>query len=257
MDISVVIPCYNEAENVPKIQRELLPVLAWLAKTASLEVIFVDDGSRDNTWQAFHAAFANQVIPNLDFRFEKHPRNRGLGAALRTGFAASRGNAVITTDSDGTYAFSEIPSMLARLKPGADIVVASPYHPKGKVVGVPAYRLLFSRGSSMIYRFLVNWKLHTYTSLFRVYRRNVVKTVVFESDGFLAGTELLVKAMLSGYQVTEYPAVLYSRVFGESKAKIMRTIQSHLKFQFRVLLHRLGITPFKSTGEPKGSERWA
>lgn len=113
MDLSVVIPCYNEAENVPKIQRELLPVLAWLANTSSLEVIFVDDGSRDNTWQAFHAAFANKIIPNLEFRFEKHEHNRGLGAALRTGFAASRGNVVVTTDSDGTYAFAEIPSMLA------------------------------------------------------------------------------------------------------------------------------------------------
>ncbi len=251
MDLSVIIPCYNEAENVPKIQRELLPVLAWLANTSCLEVIFVDDGSKDNTWQAFHAAFANKVIPNIDFRFEKHDYNRGLGAALCTGFAAARGNLVVTTDSDGTYAFSEIPSLLATLKPNVDIVVASPYHPKGKVVGVPAYRLLFSRGSSMIYRLLLKWNLHTYTSLFRVYRRQVVKTIHFESDGFLAGTELLVKAMLAGFQVAEYPAILYSRVFGESKAKIMRTIRAHLRFQFRVLLHRLNIAPFSLLNESR------
>jgi dolichol-phosphate mannosyltransferase len=257
MDLSVIIPCYNEAENVPKIQRELLPVLAWLAKTSSVEVIFVDDGSQDNTWQAFHAAFANKKIANLDFRFEKHEHNRGLGAALRTGFAAARGNVVMTTDSDGTYAFAEIPSMLSSLKPDMDIVVASPYHPKGKVVGVPAYRLLFSRGSSMIYRLLVSWNLHTYTSLFRVYRRHVIKSIQFESDGFLAGTEILVKAMLAGYQFSEYPAVLYSRVFGESKAKIMRTIKAHLRFQFRVLLHRLHIAPFSLVHAPEGSERWA
>jgi dolichol-phosphate mannosyltransferase len=138
-----------------------------------------------------------------------------------------------------------------------DIVVASPYHPRGKVVGVSPYRLLFSRGSSMIYRLLVKWNLHTYTSLFRVYRRQVVKTVQFDSDGFLAGTELLVKAMLAGYEVGEFPAVLYSRVFGESKAKIMRTIQAHLKFQFRILLHRLHISPFRPFSDSKGSERWA
>jgi dolichol-phosphate mannosyltransferase len=253
MDLSVIIPCYNEAENVPKIQRELLPVLAWLAKTSSLEVIFVDDGSRDNTWQAFHAAFASQIIPNIEIRFEKHDHNRGLGAALCTGFAVASGNVVVTTDSDGTYAFSEIPPMLMRLKPNVDIVVASPYHPKGRVVGVPAYRLLFSRGSSLIYRLLVKWNLHTYTSLFRVYRHQVIKTVQFDSEGFLAGTELLVKAMLMGFQVAEYPAVLYSRVFGESKAKILRTIQAHLSFQWRVLLHRLRISPFKLINEPKGS----
>lgn len=109
----------------------------------------------------------------------------------------------------------------------------------------------------MIYRLLVNWNLHTYTSLFRVYRRHVVKSIQFESDGFLAGTEILVKAMLAGYQVAEYPAVLYSRVFGESKAKIKRTIQAHLRFQFRVLLHRLHIAPFSLVHAPEGSERWA
>ncbi len=249
MDLSVIIPCYNEAENVPKIQRELVPVLVWLAKTCSVEVIFVDDGSKDNTRQAFHAAFANKAEPNIEFRFEKHDHNRGLGAALRTGFAAARGNLVITTDSDGTYAFSEIPSLMANLKPGVDVAVASPYHPKGKVVGVSSYRLLLSRGSSMIYRMLVNWDLHTYTSLFRIYRSQVVKTVPFESDGFLAGTELLVKAMLGGFQVTEYPAVLYGRVFGESKAKITRTIKAHLGFQFRILLHRLHVAPFRFLGE--------
>ena len=82
-----------------------------------------------------------------------------------------------------------------------------------------AYRLILSQGSSIIYRVLVSWKVHTYTSLFRAYRRKVIERVPFESNGFLAGTELLVNGMLMGYRVAEYPAVLYSRVHGTSKAK--------------------------------------
>jgi dolichol-phosphate mannosyltransferase len=66
----------------------------------------------------------------------------------------------------------------------------------------------------------------------------VIERVPFESDGFLAGTELMVKAMLSGYRVVEYPSVLHRRAFGASKAKIARTIWAHLKFQSSVLLHR-------------------
>lgn len=242
MDLSIVIPCYNEAENVPKIRAEFFSVATDLAKAHSLEVIFVDDGSTDGTWQALMDTFGHE--PHIPIRFERHEINRGLGAAIRTGFTAARGEVVVTTDSDGTYRFSEIPALLSCLTPDIDIVTASPYHPAGGVEGVPAYRLLLSRGSSVIYRFLVNWHIHTYTCLFRAYRREVIEHVAFESDGFLAGTELLVKGMLMGYRVAEYPSVLHSRVFGTSKAKLVRTILAHLRFQARILLHRLKLRPF-------------
>lgn len=243
MDLSIVIPCYNEADNLTKIQNEFFPVAAELAKTYSVQVIFVDDGSTDETWQTFTAAFGNGSQGQVAVQFERHAVNRGLGAALRTGFAAARGEIIVTTDSDGTYQFSEIPVLLSHLTPDVDIVTASPYHPAGGVAGVPPYRLILSRGSSTLYRLLVNWRVHTYTSLFRAYRRRVIEQTPFESDGFLAGTELLVNGMLMGYRVAEYPAVLYSRVHGASKAKLARTILAHLKFQAQVLLRRLNLAP--------------
>ena len=169
----------------------------------------------------------------------KHEVNRGLGAALRTGFSGAEGDLIVTTDSDGTYKFSSIPAMLDLLQPGVDIVTASPYHPQGNVVGVPKNRLILSQGASFLYRVLVSWNVHTYTCLFRAYRREVIDTISFKSNGFLAGTELMVKGMLKGYKVVEFPAVLYSRVFGTSKAKLARTIWAHLSFQWQVLLHRM------------------
>ena len=75
-----------------------------------------------------------------------HEQNRGLGAALRTGFAHSRSDVVVTTDADGTYEFGEILGLCALLLPDVDVVTASPYHPEGGVDGVPAYRLLLSQG---------------------------------------------------------------------------------------------------------------
>jgi dolichol-phosphate mannosyltransferase len=243
MDLSIVVPCYNEVGNVPKLQSQFLPVLLDLAETQSVEVVFVDDGSTDGTWTALTKAFGSRERPRIAFRFERHASNRGLGAALRTGFSRARGDVIMTTDSDGTYKFSELPRLLACLNPEIDMVTASPYHPDGDVVGVPAYRLVLSRGSSMIYRLLVNWHVYTYTSLFRAYRRQVVDNVPFASDGFLAGTEILVNGMLMGYRVAEYPALLHSRAWGSSKAKIARTILAHLGYQGRILLHRLRLKP--------------
>lgn len=239
---SIVVPCYNEADNVEKLRNEFFPVITRLAADqGAVEVVFVDDGSRDGTWEALTGAFGDLALPGVTVRFEKHVVNRGLGAALRTGFAAANGEVIVSTDSDGTYRFEEIPALLARLTPEVSIVTASPYHPEGGVANVPGYRLVLSRGSSILYRLLVSPRVHTYTALFRAYRRNVVKSIPFEADGFLAGTELMVKAMLDGHKVAEYPTVLHSRVHGVSKAKLVRTIRAHLRFQGQVLLHRLGV----------------
>lgn len=243
MDLSIVIPCYNEAENVQAMRDELLPEVGRLANGRSVELVLVDDGSTDRTWRTLHEVFAGHDFPASVVTVQ-HEHNRGLGAALRTGFAAATGKIVVTTDSDGTYKFCEIPSLLGILAPGVDIVTASPYHPLGNVQNVPGYRLLLSRGSSAIYRLLVDPRVHTYTALFRAYRREVLDHVSFEADGFLAGTELLVKAMLAGYRVAEYPTVLHVRTRGASKAKLARTILAHLRFQIRTLMHRLRLRPF-------------
>ncbi|MBL8056225.1 MAG: glycosyltransferase family 2 protein [Anaerolineales bacterium] len=257
MDLSIVVPCCNEAENVPKLAAELMPVAAALARTQSVEVVFVDDGSTDGTLAALQAAFgAGRTPAGVSVRFEQHPVNRGLGAAMRTGFAAAAGAVVASTDADGTYKFETLPALLACLTPEVDIVTASPYHPAGGVKDVPEYRLVLSQGASFLYRLLVEWRLHTWTCLYRAYRREVLQTIQFASTGFLAGTELLVKALLAGYRVAEYPAVLHSRVAGQSKAKVARIISAHLGFQWQVILHRLKLKPMAGINRGSGDRAW-
>ncbi len=252
MNLSIVIPCYNEVDNVSKLQREFFPVATELARTRSVEVVFVDDGSTDGTWQALTGAFGGGKVPGIAVHLQRHTVNQGLGAALRTGFGMARGEVVVTTDSDGTYRFSEIPALLERLTSEVDLVTASPYHPQGGVANVPPSRLILSRGDSLLYRLLVSWNVYTYTALFRAYRWMVLEHVPFESNGFLAGTELLVNSLLLGYRVAEYPTVLRSRVHGVSKAKIVRTILAHLRFQWRVLLHRLHVQSLVKDRQPVG-----
>ena len=251
MKLSIIVPCYNEVDNVSRLQDELLPIIEEIVtcgrnniadEICSAEMVFVDDGSDDGTLSKLETCFGTGSTSGVTYKFLKHRINSGLGAAIRTGFKHADGDIVVTVDSDGTYEFSEIPGLLACLMPGVDIVTASPYHPMGGVIGVPAYRLLLSRGSSALYRMLVDWKVHTYTCLFRAYRSEALKDIVFGSDDFLAGTEILVKAMLKGYRVAEFPTVLHKRIYGASKAKIAKTILSHLRFQGWVLLHRAELT---------------
>jgi dolichol-phosphate mannosyltransferase len=235
MLISIVVPCYNEAANGPRVAAGLMPVAKSLTSRGPVEIVFVNDGSADDTDAVFGELCAHHRSETLACRVVSHDVNRGLGAAIRTGFAAARGQYIVTTDCDATYRFEEIPALLARLAESIDVVTASPYHPNGGVAHVPAYRLVLSRGTSWIYRRLVSREIHTYTALFRAYRRHVLEQVPFSSTGFLAGTEILVNAIRAGYRVAEYPTVLHARVGGVSKARLARTIAAHLTFQSRIL----------------------
>jgi dolichol-phosphate mannosyltransferase len=235
--LSVVVPCFNEEGNVEQFAATLLPILEDLAREwAKVDVVLVDDGSSDGTYRELQA-LARETA-RLSVRAVTHGVNRGLGAAMRTGFEEARGEVIVTTDSDGTYPFTTIPALLARLEDDVDIVTASPYHPDGGIENVPAHRLVLSRGASVLYRLFVDPKIHTYTALFRAYRRRVVEEVPFASNDFLACAEILVNARLRGFNVAEMPAILRSRAVGTSKARLVRILRSHVRFQAQVVLRR-------------------
>lgn len=232
MKLSIIIPAYNESEGIDQTAHNLRSVADKLSNTYELDVLFVDDGSKDHTGDLLRDAFAGDAY----VRVISHDGNKGLGAALRTGFKNVEGDIVVTTDFDGTYDFATIPDIVAMLESSAvDIVTASPYHPLGAVEGVSEFRLLFSKGASLLYRILVNPRIFTWTALFRAYRKPVIKSVAFESNDFLAGTELLVYAIQQGYTVREFPTVLHSRVFGQSSIKVARVTKAHLKFQWKLV----------------------
>lgn len=238
MDLSLIIPCFNESDGLAQLRTQLEPVIPALAKRwGRVELVLVDDGSVDDTYEQMQTHFGSW--PNV--QFARHERNRGLGAALRTGFAASSGRVVVVTDSDCTYPMDTIPKLLDKLGPGIDIVTSSCYHPQGRVDGVPAYRIFLSRGASLLYRILVSPRIYTWTAMYRAYRREVVDAVPTVSTGYLVMAELLVGAILRGYKVAEYPTVLRVRQYGQSKAKIKQIIRAHLAFQGQIAQYRLGL----------------
>jgi dolichol-phosphate mannosyltransferase len=226
--LSMVIPCYNEADGAAALVARLAATREMLGPAWDWETICVDDGSRDET----SARLESLAAGRLPLRIVRHERNQGLGAALRTGYAHATGDVIATADSDCTYDPLEIPSMLKLLDAGFDVVVASAHHPEGRVENVPAARLLLSRGASRLYRLVLGCDIYTYTGLLRVYRAEVIHRVApsVRSNDFLAVTEILVAALLRGYRVGEHPTVLRARTLGRSKAVIPRVIGDHVAF---------------------------
>src|SRR5690606_13209363 len=173
------------------------------------EVILVDDGSTAATRPMLEAAF--RTDPQV--QIIAHDQNRGVGSALATGFEHATGDIIITTDFDGTYPFSSIPQIVARMQIGkVDMVIASPYHPHAPVNGFAP----LSRSLSLLYRLMVDWRIHSWTSLFCAYRRDMLKRIPMKQHRTLAETELLVSAVLRGYRVAEMPVSFTRRTFGHS-----------------------------------------
>ena len=110
----------------------------------------------------------------------------------------------------------------------ADMVTASPYHPQGRVRNVPEWRLFLSKSLSRLYSTVLRERIHTYTSCCRVYRRSRMLPLDLRHGGFLGMAEMLIQLKLAGGRIVEVPATLESRLLGESKMKIARTIRGHL-----------------------------
>jgi polysaccharide deacetylase family protein (PEP-CTERM system associated) len=226
MPVSVVIPCYNETQALRYLSSALRDLCDEFANQYRFTFLFVDDRSTDDTWRLLHEVFGNRA----DCILLRHEENRGVAAAIQTGIRRAPDEVVCSIDCDCTYDPRELGRMIPMLAEGVDVVTASPYHPKGGVRNVPAWRLFLSRSASRLYRLVLRQKLYTYTSCFRVYRRRTVEAASITLPGFLGVAELLARIDMAGGRVVEYPTTLEVRVLGFSKMRVARTIVGHLGF---------------------------
>lgn len=234
-ELSIIIPCFQEEAALPQLFSKLNDVGARLG--VAYELIFVDDGSRDRTYELLAAKYRDP--PEHNVKILRHDINRGVGAAIRTGMAQANGEYVATLDSDCTYEPIYLIDMLEILRAAdAAMITASPYHPDGGTCGVPGRRLFLSRNLSRLYNVASRHKFHTYTSMFRIYRRSAIEALELESNGFLLMAEILVKLSRQGYRILEFPALLTARQYGTSNAKVLKMIREHLGLIMRMLFKR-------------------
>ena len=226
MDLTVVIPMFNEAENV---ERTAQAVAAALEPSGlNWELLFVDDGSIDET-----ARVAEQLswrTPRLSV-ISYFP-NQGRGKALRTGFEKAKGRIIATIDSDLSYDPKFILDLVKILseKPDVGVAIGSPYMKGGRAEGVSHSRLWVSRLGNLLLGAAFSGNLHTLTGILRAYRREVLEAIELESNGKELYLEILSKVFALGYTVAEVPAVLRARQKGRSKFKLKKTAISHLLF---------------------------
>jgi dolichyl-phosphate beta-glucosyltransferase len=199
--LSVVIPAYNEAERLgPSLDR----ALEYLERRGgSFEVLVVDDGSSDATGRVAAAYAARNV------RLLTHPRNRGKGAALRTGVAATGGDRVLVSDADFSTPIEELPKLERRLA-DADLVLGSRAAPGADVrERQPLYRELMGKTFNLLIRILGVRGLRDTQCGFKLLRGEVGRELFaeMEIDGFAYDVEMVWLARQHGYRVVEVGVV--------------------------------------------------
>jgi len=194
--------------------------------------LIVDDGSTDATAAAAAALAAGRSAVKV----VRLSPNRGLGAALRAGFAQARGEWIATLDADLTFRPAALKDLLsAATAARADLVAGSPYLRPGDMAGVSWRRRLPSLMLNALYRGLFGLQLTSYTPVFRLYRAARLRELDLTAEGFEINAEIAARALLAGWTVAEVPAALECRTAGVSKLRRGRELARHARLILRLL----------------------
>ena len=209
----VVMPTYNEKENIERMVREIL------ALNAGISILIVDDNSPDGTGEI--ADRLSQELPGQVF-VEHREGKQGLGTAYRHGFkvALDKGaDCVFEMDADFSHNPKYIPDFLVAIEKH-DVVCGSRYVPGGGIEDWGIMRKVISRGGSLYARILTGLKIKDATGGFRCYRREVLESIDFSrisASGYAFQVEMAYVCIIMGFDVYELPIVFVDRTAGTSK----------------------------------------
>jgi dolichol-phosphate mannosyltransferase len=235
-----VVPAFNEEDNLPRLLDDLGARPHLFPAGSGSRLLLVDDGSTDGTADVVRRYRGRVPVELLELG-----RNQGPGAAFSAGFARalaldSRESLVVTLEADTTSDLDALPAMLARVRAGADLVLAS-VHGGGRMLNVSPARRLMSAGAGIAMRHALGLDARTVSSFFRVYRGSLLRRALalygddlIRERGFACKAELLAKLVALGALVEEVPVDLDgSRRVGASKMPIARTTLAYWRLMVR------------------------
>lgn len=202
--LSVFVPTYNEEANISLIIEDVLKYVPNLA--IKWELIVVNDGSIDQTARivrSYSARYQNIKLIN-------HTKNRGYGAAVKTGLKSARYNWIFFTDSDRQFRFEELASFIAH-RDSADVVIG--YRKKRRD---PLIRLIIAQGFLRLWNYILfGLKVRDVDCAYKLIPKKCLKNITLTTESAITVTELLYKLIKRGYKFKEVPVNHYPRPYGQ------------------------------------------
>lgn len=211
--VSLVVPAYNEAPLIESTLRTLCEYMRGLEADYSWEIVLINDGSTDGTYDIVETFARN----NSNVRVFHHITNFGLGQAFKFAFRQCRGDYILTLDADLSYSTDHIRDLLDKIKETrAKIVVASPYMTGGKISNVPWLRRTLSVWANRFLGATSESHLSTLTSMVRAYDSRFLRSLNLRAQGMEVLPEIIYKARLLGARIEEVPAHLDWKLLKET-----------------------------------------
>lgn len=214
MDISIVIPAFNEKENIQVLIPEVKDIISGL--TNDFEIIVVDGGSKDGT---------REIVQKQGVRLIQQ-KTRGYGGALKETFNAAKGDYVLTMDADCSHKPLYIKE-LWKYRDKAELVIASRYI-EGGMAEMPILRKVLSIILNNFYTWVLQMPYKDISSGFRIYDKKIFSEINLASNGFALLEELLVKIHCNGWRIIEVPFDYSPRKVGKSNVKLFKFACSYL-----------------------------
>ena len=221
--ISIVVPVRNEADNIPALFATLAD-----AVHVPCELVVVFDMPGDPTVHA-----VDRFAPGVPFpvRLVQNRLGPGPANALRAGFAAAEGVAMVVVMADLSDQLALIDRMAEKFEAGYDLVCASRYMRGGQQVGGPWLKRTLSRLAGLSLHVIAGLPLHDATNSFKLYRASMLRSLSLESDrGFEISLEITVKAWREGRKIMELPTRWVDRTAGKSKFRLWRWLPRYLRW---------------------------
>lgn len=236
--LSIVIPTYNERENVAELIKLLEKSLPDL-----LEIVIVDDSSPDGTADLCRLLNHNKKYRNIRVFVRK--KKSGVGSAYFFGYKKSRGEIIIGMDADLSHNPEQIPLLLRKLDEGYDLVIGS-RHIKGSFYERQKpetyMKYLASKYGNVLTSLVLGIPLHDFTNGFRAFRRKVLNGVRIENKGNSMLMEFIAKVYWRGFRVAEVPTAFVDRKRGASKLKLFGESKKFFMDALRLRLQRAKIS---------------
>ena len=221
--LSVVVPVYNEGDNITPVVRNLMAAV----RTRPMEILVVYDFDEDTTVPVVRGLQGE--VPEL--RLVRNTLGRGVLKAIRTGLGAAAAPNVLVMMADASDDPRDIDAMIGKASQGADLVSASRYMRGGGQVGGPLLKRLLSRTAGLSLHWIGGIPTHDPTNNFKLYSRRLLDAVAIESAaGFELALELTVKAHALGMRVDEVPTTWHDRTAGESRFRMWQWIPHYLRW---------------------------
>jgi glycosyltransferase involved in cell wall biosynthesis len=230
--LQIAIPVYNEAGNIAQTLGQIETMV-----TVPHRILIIYDFDEDDTIPVVKGLISKRKAENIFLVKNKY--GKGALNAIKTGFDSIEDGVILVVMADSSDDMSIVDAMFAKINQGYDVVCGSRYMRGGRQIGGPKFKKFLSRTADISLHLITGIPTHDTTNSFKMYRKSLLDAIKIESHGgFEIGMEIVIRAFLQGYKISEIPSIWRDRNAGKSRFKFRQWLPGYIRWYLYAIVGR-------------------